>query len=571
MLRRHRARRGPYSMATPSMMPSVIRSIILLLLLGILLYGTAKSVLWVFGGSSKSQTPSQLIVEQGGTVNVSIDDGLLQRTEDTMKIYEGDRMVTSANGFATIKLFDGSVTRLDAQSDVRLLKSDNEEENEVWAIKLEKGALWVKTPTVHIYSGSITRTITMPRYAVTLTSDTEAVVEEARLMIFSADGAGVRVKLAEYEDTVIVGEGQQFTLPDGEIGADPYIYRSAIEPLAVQRAFITKSRTMVTQTNSATETESGSTISTQEINDVLTVTTPLNNATVTTATIKVSGTVGTTIERVRINGFDATITNERTFTQELSLQEGPSTILLIEAFDARGLLLAQQSLTIFKGSTGVAVPTITTPATAGQTYRTQKTEVSISGTAPAGTVGMMVNDYRLQLFRKGDTTWSYLASKELNNMKDGLNLFSVIALDAAGNRSAPVNLTIIVDPLATEGVMGDSSSSVPTTPIIQESDLPNNDPLMPGTVSVTAPLAGTQFTATGSEFVLAGITPKESASVWVNGYKLQLYKPGVTFWNYIAKTAFGTLKAGNNVYRIVARDATNKILDVFEYTVTYQP
>ena len=94
---------------------------------------------------------------------------------------------------------------------------------------------------------------------------------------------------------------------------------------------------------------------------------------------------------------------------------------------------------------------------------------------------------------------------------------------------------------------------------------------MPGTLAVTGPAAGTQFTATGSEFLLEGTTPKSTASVWVNGYKLQLYTPGKTFWNYIAKVEFKTLKVGTNVYKIVARNAKDEILDVLEYTVTYNP
>jgi hypothetical protein len=106
---------------------------------------------------------------------------------------------------------------------------------------------------------------------------------------------------------------------------------------------------------------------------------------------------------------------------------------------------------------------------------------------------------------------------------------------------------------------------------VDETSLPQNDPLRPGTLAVTAPMPGAQYTATGSEFLLEGTTIKETASVWVNGYKLQLYTPGKLTWNYIAKTDYGTLKRGTNVYRIVSRNAEQQILDVFQYTVTYNP
>jgi hypothetical protein len=553
-------------MAAPSVMPSVIRSIVLLILLGLLLYGTGKAVLWLFGGNGNGQTPAQLTVEQGGTVNVSVDDGLLQRVEDTMKIYEGDRIVTSASAFAQIRFFDGSAARIDAQSDLRLTASDNDEEEPVWTLTTEKGAVWVRTPALSNYSGAIVRTVEMPRYSVTLVSDTEAVLEESRLMVFSADGQGVPVMLEGVENPVYIGEGQQYELPEGDVSGDPYAYRSAIEPLAVQRDFITKSRTMFTE-EPADDTGTGSSIG--DVVEPLTITAPVDGTTVTTATVKVEGSVGPTVERVRINGFDTTIGTDRTFSQELTLQQSNSTVLVVEAFDGRGLSLAQRSLTVFKGSKAVGVPVITSPAGAGQIYRTQKTEIAISGTVPAGTAGVMVNDYRLQLFRSGDTTWSYLASKALGNLQDGPNLFTVVALDAAGNRSAAVQITINVE-AGTEGVIGGTAGSSASS-VLQETDLPNNDPLMPGTLTVTGPQPGSTFTATGSEFLLEGTTPRETASVWVNGYKLQLYKPGATFWNYIAKTEYNTLKPGTNVYRIVARDSKNQILDTFEYTVTYNP
>lgn len=569
MLRRHRARRGPYAMAAPSVMPSIIRSLVLLILLGLLLYGTAKGVLWLFSGSSNQQTPAQLTVEQGGTVNVSVDDGLLQRVEDTMKVYPSDRIVASSNGFAHIRFFDESLIRMDTLTDMRMTASDAISEEQTWTVTVQKGSLWTRTPTAKIYSGAIIRTIAMPRYKAVLTTDTEAVFEENRLMVFSADGQGIDVYFNDREEPVVLGEGQQLNLPDGEIGADPYAYRSAIEPLAVQRPFIEKSRTMFIQLTEM-ETESGVTIDTNV--DPLTVTAPVNGITVTTTTVKVEGTVGPTVERVRVNGYETTISANNAFTQELTLQDAASTTILVEAFDSRGLSLAQESMTVFRGLKTVGMPSITSPAAGGQIYRTQKPEITISGTVPAGTAGVMVNDYRLQLFRSGSTTWSYLASKALGNLADGQNVFTVVALDASGNRSAAAQITIVVE-AGTEGVIGGSAASTPTTTPVQEDEasLPKNDPLMPGTVTVTGPLAGTTYTATGSEFLLEGTTPKDAASVWVNGYKLQLYKPGATFWNYIAKTEYNTLKPGTNVYRIVARNSKNEILDQFEYTVTYNP
>jgi hypothetical protein len=94
---------------------------------------------------------------------------------------------------------------------------------------------------------------------------------------------------------------------------------------------------------------------------------------------------------------------------------------------------------------------------------------------------------------------------------------------------------------------------------------------MPGSLSVTAPMPGTQYAATETGFLLEGATLPETYSVWVNGYRLRLYEPGKTFWNYKVSTEIGTLKRGENVYRIVARNSKGEILDTLEYTVTFKP
>jgi hypothetical protein len=88
---------------------------------------------------------------------------------------------------------------------------------------------------------------------------------------------------------------------------------------------------------------------------------------------------------------------------------------------------------------------------------------------------------------------------------------------------------------------------------------------------VTGPGEGTEytFTGTGGSFLLEGTVPKETNSVWVNGYKLRLYVAGKTFFNYIADAKFSTLKKGTNTYVINARNEEGKILDTVTYTVTY--
>ena len=573
MLRRYRQRRGPYALATPSVWPSIIRSLILLLIVGLILYYTGRAVLNFFGGSNQvARSAVVLNVDGRGTVNVSLEGGLMQRAEDQLKLYPGDKISTGNSGNAELIFFDGTRVRLDQQTEVMLEESLKGTDESTIAIALNQGGIVVRTPSLDAFSGSIARDVTTSSFSMSLPSDTEAAIDGRTILVFSADDEGVALDFGEIGQ-VSVGEGQQLELPEGEITGSLTGYRSAIDALAVQSPFIEESRLLLAGSDDSTDETGSGTGATQE--DILTVIQPTENQVIGGSTVKVEGRINERAQRVRINSYQVSIDPvTRAFSQDLSLRDETEVDIHIEALDARGVVIAETTRTVRRGEQSIPQPSITGPAKSGETYRTQVNELEIEGTAPAGVAGIMVNDYKLQLFRSGDTTWSYLASTALQNLRQGTNVYNVYSLDAEGNKSVPATITIILGE-GPAGVVSSASSvaagSSSSVTVVDESQLPKNDPLMPGTITVTGPTPGRQHTATGSEFLLEGTTPRETVQVWVNGYRLQLYQPGRTFWNYIAKTDYGTLKRGTNVYKITARNEKGEILDVFEYTVTYNP
>lgn len=570
MFRRYRQRRGPYALAKESAVPSFIRSIVLLLIACTVLYFIGRGILGLFGifGNGQERTPVTFSIENRGTVNVSLEGGLMQRGDDNMKLYSLDKIASSSNGHAKLAFFDGSWVRTDNNTELTIDASSQTEDDSIFGLTLTKGAIWISTPPASSFSGSIVRTIVTPAFTLHIPADTQAIVDENNLMVFSADGNGVGVTLKGAKQEDFIGEGQQMLLTGTPTGS-ALSYRSAIDPLAAQKPFVQESRQMA-RPGASTTTGTGSVVI--DANSIV-LSSPTEGAVITGNTVTVAGKIGINVEKVRINGHLVTIDAvNHTFTEELALTSATTTEVNIDALDANDSVLDQVTRSVKRAAQSVNVPTITSPAGNGQTYRTQDTQVEIKGKAPAGASGMMVNDYKLQLFRTGDTNWTYLASKQLNNLVDGKNIFNVYALDADGNPSAPATVTVLIE-AGTAGVVSTGStvtSSVSSTPAqIDETTLPKNEPLNPGTIAVTGPAAGTTFTATGSEILIEGTVPTQTASVWVNGYKLQLYKAGATFWNYIAKVDFGTLKKGTNVYTINARDKDNKIIDTFTYTVIY--
>ncbi len=571
MLTRYRQRRGPYSLAEPSPAGGVVRRFVVLAVVAILLFLLVRWVLGALGiGNHIERKPVQLEVENSSNVTVSLEGGLMQRPDGKLKLWPEDRLVTNAGGRAMLTFFDTTLMRMDEQSELTIDESDKGSDSSDVAVTLARGALWIRTPDTKGFSGSIVRTVETELYTATLPSDADIVLGSHSVLVFSADGDGVLVE-ANGAESATIGEGQQLVVPeDATFDGDLRRYRSAMDPLTVRRAFIEESRSIPDATGDDDDSPTG----TSDI-DLITIVTPIDGQTVTGSTVRVQGKVGARVERVRVNGYPATIGRQQgTYSQELAMPATETFTIRVEALDRTGIVVEQQERTVKPAKTGPAPsPSITKPGRNGEIVRTKAEEVEIRGTAPVGTAAIYVNDYKLLLFRQNDTDWSYLASVRLENLQQGENVYSVIAEDASGGRSAPVTLTIIVgeDGPTTPATPSSAGAASSVAPVVSEASLPKNDPLRPGTLTVTAPAQGTSATMTGTGFLLEGTTIKETASVWVNGYRLQLYEPGKTFWNYWALPKYGTLKEGTNTYRIVSRGSDDNILDILTYTVEYKP
>jgi hypothetical protein len=545
-------------MAEPAGFPRPLKSLIWLIVLGIVLWYIIRWILGLFGAGDELQRKAvALSVEKGSTVNVSIEGGLMKRTETGVPLYAGDKVSTGTKGHGDLAFFDGTKVRLDESTDLTIDESKTGTDTSTIDLTLERGSVWLLSPTSHVFSGSITRTIATPAMTVTVPAHAEAVISASSLMVFSSEGLGLSVAVKGANTPIVIGEGQKFALPDGaDVKGDLYAYRSALGQET--------STTFIADSRGTAAAGSGAGVKA----DVLTLTSPANNAAISEASVSVQGKVTSAVRKVRVNGVAVTLdAATSTFSQSLPL-DTQSADITVDALDAQDAVLMTVRRSVHKAAANaVKAPSISAPAKNGETYTTTENEVVLRGTNATSAAGIMVNEYRLQLFTPGKGTWSYLASARLGNMKVGTNVFNVYALDSAGNKSDPATVTIIYNDGTLVAPSAGSGSSAPAQP--DETTLPQNAPLNPGSLHVTGPTAGTAHTATGGEFLIEGTTSSSTASMWVNGYKLQLYVAGKTTWNYIASTAFGNLKKGANTYTIIARDAKNQIVDKVIYTVTY--
>jgi len=578
--RRHR--RGSYALAPEHRNVPYLRPIILLLITGVVLYVVGSRVLQFFGiGNSLQQSAVLLTLENRGTISVSIEGEEFRRAEDAIKLYAGDRVSSSGMGYALLTFFDGTAVRLNEQTNATIIENAQGEKQSHIALELEQGSLWIATPTAEAFSGTILREIRTNHYTLEIPPQTEAVVGTSALSVFAADGLGIRLHLTGNDGEIFIGEGQQFAAPGTVIEGDPYAYRSALDPTAVRSVFIEESREAYARRQHGEEqSEEGQGDTPMEDGELLTVNEPKSGALIAGSTVHVAGSVGESVAGLRINGYSVSFNpTTRAFTHELSLPDADEATVLVEVLDSDGSVLQDVRRTVERDRKQPDPPVITAPAPAGATYQTLRDTVEITGTAPAETIGIIVNDYRLQLFQPGDETWSYLASTKLDNYHSGENVYTVVAIGKNGMKSEPKTVTIlygegpegIIEQVPEEPVQEGEEQSLEEEEPAAPLTLPDNIPLLPGSLQVTGPTPGTFHTATGTSFLIEGTTSERTASLWVNDYQLRLYEEGKTFFNYIADTKLGTLQRGANVYRITARDDDLMILDEVEYTVRFDP
>ena len=573
-------RHGRYG---PRQTNSEQRALIQPLVLGVVVLATlflaGRWVLNMFDvGNTVRTVGADLFVERGSSVQVAIDNDDLRRAEDGHKLYPGDRVVTGVGSHARIAFFDGTVLRLSELSDITLERSQQGNDDSELEFFVTQGSAWIKTPSKQTYSGSIVRQGTTAVMELTIPANTEAVIGERSVIAFSTDGIGISADVPDSVIPIIIGEGQKFVLPPGASEVDDfYSFRSALDPLAVQSTFVQESRRsilaqLVDPEDPTTAIPTGVT-GEQE----LIITSPENDVLVESSTVEISGRVGSSIERIRANGYMIELSDDGTFSQDLALPDEELVDIVIVGLAEDGTTVAEARRQVRRDRQPPPPPEITSPATEGQTYRTQSEEFVIQGTTDANTVGISVNDYRLQLYQPGEQAWRYLASTRIDNLQPGRNVYEIRAINNGGYVSEPATIIIMLEP-GEEGVIADDSEPEdPENPDAEDTEpeqpdpstLPTNDPLTPGILGITAPNDGSEYQADG-EFLIEGSTSTETYSIWVNDYQLRLYEPGKTFWNYIADPELNTLKPGRNVFRITARNENLEILDQMEYVVRYQ-
>ncbi len=189
-------------------------------------------------------------------------------------------------------------------------------------------------------------------------------------------------------------------------------------------------------------TWSGASGSLWSVKSMITIIEPIEGSLVTTATIPVRWSINSTeVKRVTLNDQESVVSPvNNTFTfAEFSLGAEINNIVY-KAYGADGTQLEKWVITVYGSKQAIdqsatrllsnASPIsskdfrIVSPAT--NPYVMTDSAIKVAWTVTKDAVSyILVNDYRLQKYIPGSTTWYYYANMASNTLKDGINLYTI--------------------------------------------------------------------------------------------------------------------------------------------------
>ncbi len=250
------------------------------------------------------------------------------------------------------------------------------------------------------------------------------------------------------------------------------------------------------------------------------------------------------------------------------------------------------------------VVTVTSPTASPYTLTEEDTlPYSIHGTASDNTAEITVTSYDadgsgfayvLQHFEAGDEDWRYGMSLDYGNLREGRNLFTIVAVNGSGYESDPVEVIIEVsegfldveeevaeeetteeEVVADEEVVEEETTAeeevVTDEEVVEEEtteEVVSDEPLTtPAVTSLNGDaLSGTYTTSEASVLVL-GTVSASAVNVYVNDFQLTKFVAGSGEWSYYAEEQHLNYDVGTNTYTVYSEDAEGNVSDSFVFEI----
>ncbi|PCI24229.1 hypothetical protein COB57_04535 [Candidatus Peregrinibacteria bacterium] len=255
------------------------------------------------------------------------------------------------------------------------------------------------------------------------------------------------------------------------------------------------------------------------------------------------------------------------------------TALPNEIYQSADVLLAQGKQATEESD--APVDTTTTPPTTETTIVTSDTTKEIildiesgaeitkepfilTGTVPAGTKTVEVNNYTLSKFKEGDTTFTYRASRDWKNLSSGENTFTI---QANGEETVTTSLDITFTPEEkTEEVIKETEEKIITADKIDKPET-KTAAIIKTILAVTEPTENTNISS--DPVTIRGTAPANTAKIIIGDYTLRTFKENDLYWKYTASQKYDNLTAGEkNTYIITAFDSAGTEISSINFSFT---
>lgn len=226
-----------------------------------------------------------------------------------------------------------------------------------------------------------------------------------------------------------------------------------------------------------------------------------------------------------------------------------------------------------------------------------ETSISLTGTTSANTAKVVVTSYdasgvayayTLTAYTAGSTTWRYNAASAYDNLREGRNLFTIVAENVEGVESEAIEVVIQVPEGALETEIADEASESDTADegITEEDSISDGEetsidatssageaatmplatPQLTSLNSAVLPSSGTYTTSAESVLILGSVSTS-AVAVYVNDYQLSQFEVGSGVWSYYAQPDFLNYDVGENVYTVYAEDAEGNVSEVLTFKI----
>jgi hypothetical protein len=456
------------------------------------------------------------------------------------KVKLGDSVKTLKNAKGVIKFYDGTMLRLDEDTQITLLDISKKDDYQEILIYLNSGNIWVNKPKQNVIRK--TDFVINTNYASYAITGTIFGLDKGSEEILRVVKGQVQVDIIEESEgktrsieSIPVGIGQQITL--NETVMKEYYERKSPSVLGVLDPlfqttdwYLWNTREDENPTDFSKRSSTGTLTEGEATPDVSSDATTGDSADSTVTAEKSSLAAPTLIspksrdiisakDSQSLSGKAADGTKKLLLRQLLAGEDTPKKIL-INTFDPDALTWTydvSETKANLKAGTNVYEfvgidenareteplkvsieyqktepdlvidqPTIEKPKITtvdGKTYK-EGMVVSKDGFVISGTIkgadAVWVDDFKLSKFQPGDTNWSYNIKVSYGNLKPGLNSYQVYGVTEDGNKSPVLTVKLEYKPPVTTTATTSTTTTTPTTT----------------TSSTTAPAATTTATTT---------------------------------------------------------------------------